>query len=190
MEHAAEHHGHAAPVGKTYVLARFESGEALVDACYKVREKGFESIDTHSPYPLHGGDEALGLGRSRVPRIALAGGLTGMFGGYLMMVYMNAWNWPINVGGRPPHAPPSFIPITFETTVLLCSLSIFFGLLVLMRLPQPYHAAFEHEGFRSAVNDGFWLSVALPPGSDGKDAAALVSQLGAKEVSTVKESME
>ena len=47
-----------------------------------------------------------------------------------------------------------------------------------------------HEGFRSAVNDGFWLSVALPPGSDGKDAAALVSQLGAKEVSTVKESME
>jgi len=188
MEHAAEHH--AAPVGKTYVLARFETGEALVDACYKVREKGFESIDTHSPYPLHGGDEALGLGRSRVPRIALAGGLTGMFGGYLMMVYMNSVNWPLNVGGRPPHAPPSFIPITFETTVLLASLSIFFGLLTLMRLPQPYHAAFEHEDFRSAVNDGFWMSMALPPGSDGKDARALLSQLGAKEVTSVQEDMK
>ena len=188
MEHGAEQH--AAPVGKTYVLARFETGEALLDACYKVREKGFESIDTHSPYPLHGGDEALGLGRSRVPRIALAGGLTGMFGGYLMMVYMNSLNWPLNVGGRPPHAPPSFIPITFETTVLLASLSIFFGLLTLMRLPQPYHAAFEHEDFRSAVNDGFWMSMALPAGSDGKDARALLSQLGAKEVTSVQEDVK
>lgn len=187
MEHAAEH---AAPVGKTFVLGRFPTGEALVDACYKVREKGFDGIDTHSPYPLHGGDEALGLGQSRVPRIALAGGLTGMFGGYLMMVYMNSINWPLNVAGRPAHAPPSFIPITFETTVLLASLSIFFGLLALMRLPQPYHAVFEHEEFRTAVNDGFWLSVALPPGSDGKDATALLQQLGAKEISTVQESME
>jgi Protein of unknown function (DUF3341) len=187
MEHAAEHH--AAPVGKTYVLARFETGQALVEACYKVREKGFEKIDTHSPYPLHGGDEALGLPRSRVPRIALTGGLTGMFGGYLMMVYMNSVNWPLNVGGRPPHAPPSFIPITFETTVLLSALSIFFGLLTLMRLPQPYHAAFELESFRSAVNDGFWLSVALDPGADGKDASALLSQLGAKEISTVQEDL-
>ena len=188
MEHAAEHH--AAPVGKTYVLARFETGQALVDACYKVREKGFDTIDTHSPYPLHGGDEALGLPRSRVPRIALSGGLTGMFGGYLMMVYMNGVNWPLNVGGRPAHAPPSFIPITFETTVLLASLSIFFGLLTLMRLPQPYHAAFELEEFRSAVNDGFWMSMALPPGSDGKDARALLSQLGAKEVTSVQEDMK
>jgi Protein of unknown function (DUF3341) len=184
MEHATEHD---APVGKTFVLGRFPTGEALVGACYKVREKGFEAIDTHSPYPLHGGDEALGLGRSRVPRIALAGGLTGMFGGYLMMVYMNGINWPLNVGGRPAHAPPSFIPITFETTVLLCSLSIFFGLLALMRFPQPYHAVFESEAFRTAVNDGFWLSVALPPGSDGKDASALLGQLGAKEIQTVKE---
>ena len=180
---------HSAPVGRTYVLGRFPSGESLVEACYKIREKGFEAIDTHSPYPLHGGDEALGLGRSRVPRIALAGGLTGLFGGYLMMVYMNAVSWPLNVGGRPPHAPPSFIPITFETTVLLTSLSIFFGLLVLFRFPQPYHAVFESEAFRSAVNDGFWISVALPPGSDGKDASALLGQLGAREVNTVQEAV-
>src|SRR5215470_8239772 len=149
----------AAPVGRTYVLGQFPTGEAL------------------------------GVRRSRVPRIALAGGLTGMGGGYLMMVYMNALNWPLNVGGRPPHAPPSFIPITFETTVLLASLSIFFGLLTLMRLPQPYHPTFEHEEFRSAVNDGFWMSMALPSGSDGKDAKALLSQLGAKEVSTVEEDL-
>src|SRR5262249_60550043 len=96
MEHATEHH--AAPVGKTYVLARFETGQALVDACYKVREKGFEKIDTHSPYPLHGGDEALGLGRSRVPRIALTGGLGGMFGGHIVIVFMKRSDWACEQG--------------------------------------------------------------------------------------------
>jgi hypothetical protein len=180
----------AAPIGRTYVLGQFPTGEALVEACYKIREKGFETIDTHSPYPLPGGDEALGLGRSRVPRIALTGGLTGMAGGYLMMVYMNAVNWPLNVGGRVPHSAPSFIPITFETTVLLASLSIFFGLLTLMRLPQPYHAVFEKEEFRSAASDGFWMSVALPPGSDGKNVSDVLGQLGAKDVSVVVEATE
>src|SRR5262249_58147864 len=107
MEHAAEHD--AAPVGKTYVLGRFPTGEALVDACYKVRQKGFDKIDTHSPYPLHGGDEALGLGRSRVPRIALSGGPPGWVVGHILVVYIYSWHGAINAVGPPPHAPPSSI---------------------------------------------------------------------------------
>ena len=71
MEHAAEHH--AAPVGKTFVLGRFATGEALVDACYKVREKGFESIDTHSPYPLHGGTRRWARQKPRFPASRSAG---------------------------------------------------------------------------------------------------------------------
>lgn len=175
--------------GQKFVLAEFATGEALVDACYKVREKGFKDVDTHSPYPLHHGDEALGLGRSKVPLIALCGGLTGMFGGYGMMVWMNAINWPLNVGGRPPHSAPAFIPITFELTVLLASLSIFFGLMALMKLPQPYHAVFDLEGFRSACNDGFWMSVISPTDETG----ALVTELkglGGTQVSVVEEQTE
>jgi hypothetical protein len=178
------------PKGRTYVLGLFPTGEALVKACWQVREKGFTDLDTHSPYALHGGDEALGLKRSAVPKVALAGAMTGMFGGMGMMVWMNGLNWPLNVGGRPPVSPLAYIPITFETTVLLTSLSIFFGLLIMMRLPQPYHAVFELEAFRSAVIDGFWLSVAQPAGSDGKDAVRQLEAVGATQVSVVKESVE
>ena len=186
MEHASEHH--AAPVGRTYVLARFETGEALVEACHKVREKGFEPSTPTRPTRSTAVTRRWASAGAAFPASPSAAVSPAMFGGYLMMVYMNSVNWPLNVGGRPPHAPPSFIPITFETTVLLASLSIFFGLLALMRLPQPYHAVFESEQFRSAVNDGFWLSVAAPPGGDGKDATArCVSQLGGREVSTVQE---
>ena len=178
------------PQGRTYVLGLFPSGAALVKACRQVRAKGFTDVDTHSPYPLAGGDEALGLKRSVVPKVALAGALTGMFGGMGMMVWMNGMNWPLNVGGRPPISPLAYIPITFETTVLLTALSIFFGLLIMMGLPQPYHAVFELEAFRSAVTDGFWLSVAQAPGSDGKDAARELESMGATQVSVVKESVE
>lgn len=176
--------------GTTYVLGLFATSAALVKACHQVREKGFTDLDTHSPYPLPGGDEALGLKRSIVPKIALAGAMTGMFGGMGMMVWMNAINWPLNIGGRPPVSPLAYIPITFETTVLLTSLSIFAGLLVLMRLPQPYHAVFELEAFRSATTDGFWLSVARPPGSDGKDAVRALEAVGATQVSVVEEAVE
>jgi hypothetical protein len=176
--------------GRTYVLGLFATSHALVKACHAIRAKGFTDLDTHSPYPLPGGDEALGLKRSLVPKVALGGALTGMFGGMGMMVWMNGINWPLNVGGRPPVSPLAYIPITFETTVLLTSLSIFFGLLVLMRLPQPYHAVFELEAFRSAVTDGFWLSVARPHGSDAKDAVKALEAVGATQVSVVEESLE
>jgi hypothetical protein len=176
--------------GRTYVLGLFPTGEALVKACRTVREQGFTDIDTHSPYALHGGDEALGLKRSAVPKVALAGALTGMCGGMGMMVWMNGINWPINIGGRPPVSPLAYIPITFETTVLLTALSIFFGLLIMMRLPQPYHAVFELEAFRSAVVDGFWLSVAQAPGSDGQAAVRQLEAVGASNVSVVQEAVE
>ena len=105
-------------------------------------------------------------------------------------IYLVLWiGIPLALGVWIRFSARSFVAgdLSFETTVLLSSLSIFFGLLTLMRLPQPYHAVFENDAFRSAVNDGFWMSLALPPGSDGKDASAVLSQLGAKDVSVVKE---
>ena len=167
--------------------ARFET-RALVSRAQGPGEG--ESIDTYSPYPLHGGDEALGLlGAARAsPRR----GLTGMFGGYLMMVYMNAWNWPLNVGGRPPHAPPSFIPITFETTVLLLAVDLLRAAGADAAAPAVPRGVRVRAVPLSAVNDGFCAerAPALKPGQRRHDAAALASQLGAKEVSTVKESVE
>ena len=148
-----------AKVLDSWVLAEFPSAHALVEATTQVRLKGYTNLDTYSPYPLHGGSEALGLPPSRVPFIALGGALTGMITALSFQTYMNTIDYPLNVGGRPLLSLPAWVPITFELSVLLCAFGIFFGLLGLSRLPQPYHPVFESEEFRSASTHGYWLSV-------------------------------
>jgi hypothetical protein len=172
---------------RTWVLAEFPSPSALVAAATRVRDAGFTDLDTHSPFPLREGDEALRLNRSRVPLIALLGGLTGAAGAYAMQWWMNAVDYPINVGNRPPHSPPSFIPITFEVSVLIAGLSIFFGLIFLSRLPQPYHPVFELDTFRSASSHGFWLSVEVEGVEQRESLEKRLQELGATEVSAVQE---
>jgi multisubunit Na+/H+ antiporter MnhG subunit len=170
---------------ETLVLAEFATPDALVDATRQMREKGYEGMDTYSPYPLHGGSEALGLPPSRVPFIALCAGLTGTATAIAFMAYMNGFDYPLNVGGRPVFSLPSYVPITFELTVLLAAFGIFFGVLGLARLPQPYHPAYEHEAFRSATTHGYWLSV---PKFATLQTEAIMDQLkalGATQVTVV-----
>ena len=171
----------------TWVLAELASPEALLAAVRRVRELGFTEVDTYSPFPLHGGDEALGLSRSRVPSIALAGGLTGVLGAWAMMSWMNGVDYPLVVGNRPPFNAPTLIPVTFECGVLLAALAIFFGLLLLSRLPQPYHPAFEVEAFRSASTHGFWLGVRLVDVARREELEQRLGELGATNIAAVQE---
>jgi Protein of unknown function (DUF3341) len=173
---------------RLFTVAEFTTAEALLNAVRAVREHGHQDVDTYSPYPLHHGSEALGLRRSRVPLIALVGALAGASLGYGFMYYMNAVDFPINIGNRPPHSPPMFVPITFEMGVLICALSIFFGLMLIARLPQPYHPVFDHEPFRTASTHGFWISVAGAPASlDTEKLEADLQGLGGTNVATVRE---
>jgi hypothetical protein len=171
---------------KALVVAEFPSEAALLVAARTLRGEGHAEVDLHSPVPLHGADEALGLGRSVVPRIALVAGVLGAATGYLIQWYMAAFDFPINVGNRPPHSAPAFIPVTFELGVLFASLAIFFGLFVLWGMPRLHHPVFEVEAFRSASVDGLWLSAAVEAGAaDG--VAGELRALGARVVEIVPE---
>lgn len=173
---------------KLWTVAEFASAEALLAAVRAVRERGHQDVDTYSPYPLHHGSEALGLKKSRVPAIAGFGALAGVTSAYGFMYYINAVDFPINVGNRLPHPPPLFVPITFEFGVLLSALAIFFGLMFLSRLPQPYHPVFDHEAFRTASTHGFWISVAAAPASaDTEKVEADLKALGGTNVATMPE---
>ncbi len=169
----------------SWVLAEFPNPETLVDATRQMREKGYEGMDTYSPFPLHGASEALGLPPSRVPFIALGGALTGIFTAIAMMAFMNAYDYPLNVGGRPVLSIPAYVPITFELAVLLAAFGIFFGLLGLSRLPQPYHPVFESEEFRSASTHGYWLSVPKAVTAAADDITNQLKTLGATHVTVV-----
>ena len=172
---------------KAYVRAEFDREEPLYAAARALRARGTATLDIHSPYPLHEADEALGLKRSTVPVVALIGGLTGAITGYLIQWYTVGFDWPLNVGGRPPHSAPAVIPVTFELGVLFAAFSIFFGLLGgYFGFPRTHHPVFEVEAFRSATIDGLWLSAEV----EGGDAEAVAHELrghGARQVSIVPE---
>ncbi len=170
-----------------WILGEFADEHKLLEAARELSQESRGRVETYSPFPLHGASQAVGLRRSRLPKLALVFGLGGATAAYLIQWFANAVNWPLNVGGRPPHSAPSFIPITFETGVLISAFAIFFGLWLLLGLPRPYHPVFEVEAFRSASRDGFWLSVEAEQPSLGEKVAERLRLLGARQVSIVSE---
>jgi hypothetical protein len=174
-------------VPERYVLAKFADSDALLEGTRKLREAGHAGLDTHTPYPVHGLEAALGLGKPLIPRIVLGGAIAGAFIAYSMIMFMNVIDWPINIGNRPPHSPPANIPITFELAVLLAGTSSFFGFFTLARLPKPYHPVFQSEAFRAASIDGFFLSIQVPAGESPDRAAAEARAQGAVHVEIIEE---
>jgi hypothetical protein len=177
-------------VFRRFVLGEFSKPEDCVDAARKLREAGVAKLDAYSPYPLTGIDEALDLPRSKVPLVALIGGLAGIGGGYWMQWWMNAVNYPINVGNRPQHGFWTNIPITFECGILLSVLSIFFSsIFYFFKLPRPYHPVFESERFRTASLDRFWISAETEREEDVVHIEERFREVGAHKIHTVVESV-
>ena len=170
----------------SYLLAEFQDQQALFAAARRLRELGHRSLDAHSPFPLHGAEEALGLKKSIVPLIALVAGVGGAATGYLMQFWMNGVDFAINVGNRLPHSPPANIPITFELGILFSAVSITIGLFALSGFPRLHHPVFEVEGFRSASLDALWLSVEVKP-EEAPAVESALRGLGAREVALAPE---
>ncbi len=107
---------------KKFVYGIFNDDDVVLDAIASLRAKGLKVKDVISPFPVHGMDEALGLRRTRLSICCFLYGMTGCSLALLMMWYMNIWDWPMDIGGKPSFALyknlPAFIPVTFESTVL------------------------------------------------------------------------
>jgi len=168
------------------LMAEFDNPTALVQAARAAREKGYRRLDAYSPFPIEDLSDALDLHRNRLPLIVLLGGLAGLAGGYLLQYYVTVWNFPINVGGRPLHSWPSYIVITFETTILVAALSTVLGLLALCGLPMPYHPVFNAPRFALASRNRFFLCIeSRDPLFDRGRTGEFLLTLDPKEVSEV-----
>ncbi|HEY8943403.1 MAG TPA: DUF3341 domain-containing protein [Polyangiaceae bacterium] len=168
------------------VLAEFDSAERLAAAVRSLRERGYEHLEAHTPYSTEEVRRALGTTRSRLPRVIFLAGVFGAGGAYFLQWLTVAYLYPLDVGGRPPHFPLAFVPITFEMGVLLAAFTAFFGTLFAGRLLKLWDPVFEVEGFESASIDRFWLRV--DRADEELDRSALhsaLSELGALRVAVV-----
>jgi hypothetical protein len=126
-------------------------------------------MDAYSPIPIEELNDALGLRRTRLPKLVFIGGVLGGLGGYSLEYFSAVLAYPVNIGGRPFHSWPQFIPVTFETTVLGAALTCFVGMWALNKLPQPYHPVFNVPAFARASTDRFFLCIeATDPAFDLK----------------------
>jgi hypothetical protein len=141
------------------LMAEFASAERLLDAARAARGKGYRNIEAYTPFSVEGLPEALELPRSRVPLLALVGGVVGGCGAFFLQWYTAVVDYPINSGGRPLDSWPAFIPATFELAVLGAALSAFFGSLALMGLPRLRHPVFDTPDFDLASRNRFFLCI-------------------------------
>ena len=168
------------------LMAEFEDPNELVAAAHRAYHEGYRRMDAYSPFPIEELHEALALPHTRLPLIVLIGGLVGCIGGYALQYWASVIAYPVNIGGKPLHSWPAFIPVTFECTILVAALSCVLGMLALNGLPQPYHPVFNVPRFALASRNRFFLCIeSRDPKFDVEATRHFLETLDPREVTTV-----
>lgn len=169
------------------IAAEFDSPRKLVEAARAVRAQGYLQFEAYTPYPIKELNEIV-PGTDPVPVIVFAGGVAGAITAWLMQCYIAIWDYPTNVGGRPLYSWPSFVPITFELTVLFAAIAAFIGALWLCGLPLPHHPMFNIREFARASKDRFFLCIeAKDPMFSAENTGAFLSNFGPLGVWEIEE---
>lgn len=141
------------------LMAEFGSAQDLMEAARQTHAAGYSATDAYSPFPIHGLAEALGFKDRRISRFVLLGGIAGALAGYGLQYWVSVIAYPLNIGGRPDHSWVSFIPPTFELTILFAAFTAGLTMIALNGLPQPYHPVFNAPRFALASQDRFFLAI-------------------------------
>ena len=170
------------------VIAEFPSADSLLAAVHKTRQEGYQVVEAYTPYPIEELNDALGHGPSRLPRLVLAGGVTGCLSGFALQYWTSVVDYPLNIGGRPFNSWVAFIPITFECTILFAGIAAVLGMLVLNGLPMPYHPVFNVPRFQLASRDRYFLMIlARDPRFRAVETFQFMQTLGGTGVSEVED---
>ncbi len=170
------------------IMAEFDSPATLIDATHKAYAAGYRVMDAYTPFPIEEVSETIGFQRhhNKVPLATLIGGLLGGIGGYTLASCAASVWYPLNIAGRPFIPWPMFIPVTFESTILIAGLSCALGMLIMNGLPQPYHPVFNVPNFSLATNNRFFLCIeARDPMYDEDAIMDMLKLTSAREVTKV-----
>lgn len=141
------------------IIASFPDTPAFFHAAEKVRDAGYKKWDTYSSFPVHGMPVAQGQPRSKVPVFTFIGGVTGFCVGLAMVWWMNAFNYPLIVGGQPFFSPVFPFPIMYELTILLSAFGTLGGMFITNLLPQHYSSLFNSDQFLEVSGDRLIIAI-------------------------------
>ena len=170
------------------LLIGVEDVDAFVAAVRRVRDAGYRRWDAHSPFPVHGMDEAMGIHGTQLPWLVLGGGLAGLGLAVLMQWWMNVRDYPYLISGKPYFSLPANIPVIFELTVLLSAITTVVGMLVLNGLPVWAHPLLRHRSFGRVTADRFCIVIeARDPRFEAGATREFLASLGGGPVEAVEE---
>lgn len=142
------------------LIAEFENPAETMTAAERVRDAGFTRWDVFTPFPVHGMDRAMGMKKNtKVGWTSFLGGCTGYTTGMVMIWFMNAFDFPIVIGGKPLFSPFSAFPPSYELTILFGAFGAILSMLFLNRLPRLHHPLLKNRRFAQASHDKFYLVI-------------------------------
>jgi hypothetical protein len=147
------------------IVAELDSPDRAIETARCLRALGYSRyarVEAYTPFPLPELDDALAIGRTRIPYLVLLAAIAGASLSLLIQWWTNAFDYPLNVGGRPLSSLPTNVPIVFETTVLFAGITAFVSVLLGGRLPRLHHPVFDLPGFERTSIDRFWIVIGDP----------------------------
>ena len=169
------------------VIATFNTAPELYHAAEQVRDAGYRHWDCITPFPVHGLDKAMGLKRSIVPRISLAGGITGFCTGMTMIWWTGAVDYKLIVGGKPLFSPMFAFPVSYELTILFTAFATIIGMFLVNGLPRHYHPVLKYDHIGRGMDDTFFIVIeARDPRFNLANTKALLEKAGGASISELE----
>lgn len=163
------------------IVVELASAGAVIAAAERLRAMGYTALEAYTPFPIPELDGVLRVPRTKLPWFVLAAGAAGAGVSFAILWWTNAYDYPLDVGGRPMSSIPTNIPIVFETSVLFAAFAAFGAALILSGMPRLHHRVFELDGFERTTIDRFWIVVgdlrALGEGASTDEVALLRDEL-------------
>lgn len=174
--------------GEVYaVAALFDTPDSIFHAAKKVADSGYEKYDVHTPYPIHGMDDAMKLKPTKLGYVTFTFGLLGVITALLMIGYMSGIDYRNIIGGKPFFAIPPSMPVAFELTVLFAALlTIIFTLFVFNRLPKIFHPLMDTEYMKRVSTDKYGIVIEAEDKNFDKDKVTeFLKSIGSSKVSVI-----
>lgn len=133
-------------MSRRLLVSSFGTESDVLGATKAARENGYEIVDVYTPYAVHGLDVAQGISPTKIALVCLALGLTGAIAKLGFQIWTSAWDWPVNVGGKPLISLPAFVPVTFEVTVLFAGVGTVLAFFLRSKLRPGKKPAFVYDG--------------------------------------------